>query len=422
MADDAPDISGDALAPVTHLVFISYSAKDQGTADAICRALETQNIKCWIASRDIPGGQRYPRAIVEAITAARVFVLIFSSYSNSSNDVANEVERAFQNEIPIIPFKVENVEPSLDMQYFLSTPQFLNAYTPPLEFHLENLVDTVTALLKLPRVIKRKRHISPAQLRVVVGAAALALALLIGALLIFRPVEPPVNFEKQYKEAVAMLSSAELPNRLEGIRTLDSLSGSGKEEWYWQAMNQLTGFVREQARLPENADQPRKELPPDLLEALKIIAARPPLYPANFTEADKRKKRRDLKKTDLRGLRLVETGHLEYVDLEGANLDHAVLTGANLEGAMLKDAILTDALLGSACLDGVDLGGADINKANLRTTNESCANAATDTKTPKGLDIDNLMLAQNWWCAGLPDEVLKKIQDEYGPIPTEECK
>ena len=58
-------------------VFISYSSQDKPTADAACAALESANIRCWIAPRDIDPGRDYAESIIDAIESARVFVLIF---------------------------------------------------------------------------------------------------------------------------------------------------------------------------------------------------------------------------------------------------------------------------------------------------------------------------------------------------------
>lgn len=418
MADDQASRSAQEQA-TDHAVFISYSAKDRRTGDAICKALEAQEIRCWIAPRDIPHGDNYADSIIEAISAARVFVIVFSSNSNSSNDVKSEVESAFQKEIPIIPFRVENVQPSGGMQYFLSNRQFLEAFAPPLTFHLENLVDTVLALLKAPRKTQRKRTVSPIQLKVTVGVV---LALVIGGLLLFNPFKPidpnvTTDYEKQFGDAVELLSSPDLPKRLEGIGLLDKISESDREDLYWRAMTQLTAYVQKNARWTGSANQP-PNISPDIEAILRVIAARPPRYPANFTEQDKFKKRRELKRTDLRGLRLVNKAHLEYVDLQGANLEGAVLTGANLQGAMLKDAILRDADLGGTCIEGVDLAGADVFGAILRTTNETCAGTDTaNTEARIGRIVNAIMVAPNWECAGLPDEVLKQIQVDYGEIP-----
>lgn len=75
-------------------VFISYSSVEKGTADEVCSHLESQGIRCWIAPRDVSPGDEYGEAIVDAITACRLMVLIFSSHANESPQVRREVERA----------------------------------------------------------------------------------------------------------------------------------------------------------------------------------------------------------------------------------------------------------------------------------------------------------------------------------------
>jgi hypothetical protein len=394
----------------SHDVFISYSGKDKATADKICEYLELQGIKCWIAPRDISYSDSYSGAIVEAIRSSRIFILVFSSSSNSSNDVMQEVERAFQNEIPILPFRVENVQPSTDLEYFLSTPQWLNALTPPLEFHLENLVDSVSSLLKIPRKTKRKEisRLSSIPKKIPVGVA---LALVIAAVLYFDPFKlfSSEDFNTQFSGAVDRLSSTNLQQQLEGLRSLDKIAETGGEYWYWQVMVQLTGYVKEHAPWKGTGcpDHTPKTRPAAAIQSiLEVISARPALYPAHFKDQDKDKQKRDLKCTDLRGLRLVHKAQLEYVDLEGSNLEGTVLTGANFKGAILKDAILVNADLGSTNLEGVDLGGADLHKANLRAAEK--------------LNINNLILAERWWCASLSDESWKQIPDELKEEATRE--
>lgn len=94
-----------------------------------------------------PPGVVYSEAIIGAINASRVLVLVFSARSNVSPHVMREVERAVNKRIPIIPLRIEDVPLSPSMEYFVSTPQWLDALTPPLEAHLERLADTVARLL-----------------------------------------------------------------------------------------------------------------------------------------------------------------------------------------------------------------------------------------------------------------------------------
>lgn len=61
-----------------HAVFISYSNEDKAVADAVCAALEVENIGCWIAPRDVQGGRPYSCQITQAIRETRVLLLILT--------------------------------------------------------------------------------------------------------------------------------------------------------------------------------------------------------------------------------------------------------------------------------------------------------------------------------------------------------
>ena len=132
---------------MSHDIFISYSSKDKVIADAVCAKLENNKIRCWIAPRDILPGMEYGQALVDAIKKSRAIVLVLSSNSNVSPQVMREIERAVSNEIPIIPLRIENIQPSESMEYYLSSVHWLDAITPPIEQHLDKLTDTVIRIL-----------------------------------------------------------------------------------------------------------------------------------------------------------------------------------------------------------------------------------------------------------------------------------
>jgi tetratricopeptide (TPR) repeat protein len=134
---------------VAHDVFISYSSKDKPTADAVCAALEQNGIRCWIAPRDVLPGTSWAGSIVTAINGARVLVLVFSGHANASPSVEREIERAFSREIPVIPLRIENVKPNASLEFFVSTPHWLDAVTPPLEQHLKRLAEVVRSILQI---------------------------------------------------------------------------------------------------------------------------------------------------------------------------------------------------------------------------------------------------------------------------------
>ena len=128
-------------------VFISHASKDKIVANAACARLESAGIRCWIAPRDIVPGTSYGEAIIEAIHAVKVMVLVLSSSANSSGHIPKEVERAVSNGLAIVPFRIEDVMPGKSLDYFIGSVHWLDAMTPPLEMHLDNLVETVRKLL-----------------------------------------------------------------------------------------------------------------------------------------------------------------------------------------------------------------------------------------------------------------------------------
>jgi hypothetical protein len=133
---------------LAHDVFISYAKKDAAVADAVCADLEANGIQCWIAPRNIVSGTKYSQAIINGITQSQLMVLIYSAGANESNHVVAEIDRAYNKRIPIIPFRIEDVPLSTDLEYYLSTSQWLDAQDGPLQKHLPHLVETVRLLLK----------------------------------------------------------------------------------------------------------------------------------------------------------------------------------------------------------------------------------------------------------------------------------
>ncbi len=131
---------------MAHDVFISYSSKDRSIANAVCAILEEHRIRCWIAPRDTPAGD-FGDAIVKAIGTAKVMVVVFSANANESENVKSEVAQGVTKGLIIIPFRIQNVIPSGTLDYYLSTKNWLDAYTPPVEKHIALLVSLVQRIL-----------------------------------------------------------------------------------------------------------------------------------------------------------------------------------------------------------------------------------------------------------------------------------
>lgn len=188
-------------------VFISYSSHDKPTADAACAALESANIRCWIAPRDIDPGRDYGEAIIDAIESARVFVLIFSNNANASPQIKREVERAVSKGLPIIPVRIDDVVPNRTLEYFISSPHWLDAFPPPLDRYFAKLVVSAHALLEteksgtpqtttsaVPSPCLEKKQPARRRWRLMIAAAVvITCALTVGYALYFFKTQPLIQ-------------------------------------------------------------------------------------------------------------------------------------------------------------------------------------------------------------------------------------
>jgi hypothetical protein len=100
-----------------------------------------------MAPRNIVPGMNWGGSIVKAIGDCRAFVLIFSGHTNSSPQVIREVERAVGKGKPVVMFRLEDIAPAPDLEYFISAPHWLDATTPPLEQHVRVLGEQICLLL-----------------------------------------------------------------------------------------------------------------------------------------------------------------------------------------------------------------------------------------------------------------------------------
>lgn len=120
-------------------IFISYSQPDRACAFELTELLEAKGFSVWIAPRDVSPAVEWAAEIIDAISAARVMVLVFSASSNDSPQVRREVERAVHKDLRILPFRIEDVMPSKSLEYFLSSHHWLDGFPAPCSAHYERL-------------------------------------------------------------------------------------------------------------------------------------------------------------------------------------------------------------------------------------------------------------------------------------------
>ena len=146
----------------TPRVFISYCKEDKTVADAVCAGIEGAGYPCWIAPRNVRPGENWGRSIIKSIAASRVMVVVFSSHTNESPHVMNEIERAVSHRMTIIPFRIENVQPSEDLELFISSRHWLDAFSPPYEPKIAELVAAIQIVLGPPVAPRKETVHAPA--------------------------------------------------------------------------------------------------------------------------------------------------------------------------------------------------------------------------------------------------------------------
>ncbi|MBQ1399627.1 MAG: protein kinase [Lachnospiraceae bacterium] len=104
-------------------VFISYSTKNQASADAMRELLKCKGIETWMAPGDIPPGSKYAQVINRAVKECACLLLMLSQDAQNSVWVAKEVERAVNYRKPVIPVRIEDVILNDEFELYISTDQ-----------------------------------------------------------------------------------------------------------------------------------------------------------------------------------------------------------------------------------------------------------------------------------------------------------
>jgi hypothetical protein len=124
-------------------VFISYSTKDEAVAKQICELIEKEGLPCWIAPRDVPPGGRYYKEIINVINNCRALIFIFSENSINSTAVLAEVESAFSKGKQVFPFRIQNIEPGENFEFFIKIFQWCDGFKPPFELKVKEIIDAI---------------------------------------------------------------------------------------------------------------------------------------------------------------------------------------------------------------------------------------------------------------------------------------
>jgi hypothetical protein len=132
---------------MAHDVFISHAHKDKRIVDAICKKLESAQIRCWIAGRNIAAGEDWTEATRKAIGSCPLMILVLSENANASPHIEREIAHAFYTGRQIIPVRLTNTLPKRDFLFYLGNARCLDAFGLPAEEPLATLAASIGGLV-----------------------------------------------------------------------------------------------------------------------------------------------------------------------------------------------------------------------------------------------------------------------------------
>lgn len=142
-------------------VFISYSSKDykdrkgniipNNVISKIRKLFEDNGISYWIDEKECMTGKRLNRTIARKIRISKVFLVVCSNNSASSQWVEKELSVAEKHHKRIIPFVCDNSDmEDLFIMYTAETGCILYNKYP--ERALTNLLDSIRTILQIPNL------------------------------------------------------------------------------------------------------------------------------------------------------------------------------------------------------------------------------------------------------------------------------
>jgi len=178
---------------------------------------------------------------------------------------------------------------------------------------------------------------------------------------------------ERFGKAVELLGSEKIHARLGGIYALEQIAKDAEEKYYWQVMETLTSYVREESPLPESSDcrslEELKNVPllsEDVQTAMTVLARREHLYNSSIEPH-----RLNLSFTDLRRLRIPDglNANFDGANFTGSKLHKARLTNVSFKNTLFFYADLKEAHFYGAQLQKSNLIGADLRLARLQDAN-----------------------------------------------------
>ncbi len=189
-------------------VFISYASLDQTEATKLVGEIERRGIPCWISNRDIAPGADYQQSIVAAVQSAGAFLLLFTENANRSVEIPRELALAGKYRKTVVPARMQDILPTGAFEYPLTSAQYIDLFRD-FDVNLAALCQRLAELSQLDAATRsradaavRKAAAAAARRRALatakrwatgVAAAAVALAVLVGGVWVYRHLATPAG-------------------------------------------------------------------------------------------------------------------------------------------------------------------------------------------------------------------------------------
>ncbi|MGB0505334.1 MAG: toll/interleukin-1 receptor domain-containing protein [Pikeienuella sp.] len=128
-------------------IFVSHANVDALLANELSAALEQRELRTWIAPRDIPVGADYSESLVQGIDESAAMVVIVTPTALESRHVRSEVSRAMDKGLTLLPIRVDGVEISGGLSFFLELAQWVDLSTDTAETDLPLIADNFAAAM-----------------------------------------------------------------------------------------------------------------------------------------------------------------------------------------------------------------------------------------------------------------------------------
>ncbi len=126
-------------------LFISYSRKDSDVVNRICDALSRANIAYFRDTQGISLSQHFPTVLSDAICSSKMVLFVASKNSYTSSYTNKEIAFAYSEQIPVLPYIIDNEPMPRDMRFMFSNVNYKSMDKCPIEPHL---VAEIKSLLK----------------------------------------------------------------------------------------------------------------------------------------------------------------------------------------------------------------------------------------------------------------------------------